>query len=185
MVEIGIITTPRDTINKSIESLRQSYTQVINIYAEPGDYNIKDKGTNLKINKKQLGCFGNYHNALSDLVKTDKEHVLVLSDDFIYTKGLFKKIPFHGNYGYYALFTPINSNVRSYDYIISYYNLSFCVSHITALKETASTNYRVRPYIDIFAYHNVLMYNGCFVYHFHVLAFTKSVCTLSLFLWSS
>lgn len=106
MVEIGIITTPRDTINKSIESLRQSYTQVINIYAEPGEYNIKDKGVNLKINKKQLGCFGNYHNALSDLIKTDKEHVLVLSDDFIYTKGIFKKVPFHGNYGYYALFTP-------------------------------------------------------------------------------
>lgn len=106
MVEVGIITTPRNTINKSITSLRASFGGVINVYAEPGKYNIEDKGVNLKINKKQLGCFKNYNNALTDLCKTDKSHVLVLADDFIYTQSMFKKVPFHGNYGYYALFTP-------------------------------------------------------------------------------
>lgn len=107
MVEIGITTTPgRDTINKSIASLRQFYSGIIHIYGEPGGYKINDPGVDLKINKKKLGCFKNFHNALSDLVTYDNDHVLVLADDFIYTKALFKKIPFHGNYGYYALFTP-------------------------------------------------------------------------------
>lgn len=108
MIEIGIITTPRinETLNKSIESLRQSFYDVINVYAEPGEYDIKDQGVNLKINKEKLGCFKNYHNALSDLVTRGKPHVLVLSDDFVYARNLFKKIPFNPRCGYYALFTP-------------------------------------------------------------------------------
>ena len=112
MIEVAIITAPRNssTLNKSVRSLRYAgFNDVITIYAEPGQYE-PTVGTNLLKNKKKLGCFGNYHNALSNTVLTDKPYVLILSDDFIYTRLTYKKITNDaqkfGQFGYMALFTP-------------------------------------------------------------------------------
>lgn len=108
MFQLGIITAPRKdpTINRSIKSLRETgYNGVINIYAEPHELNIDDKGVIIKKNKETLGCFKNFDNALKDLIKEGSEYICVLSDDMVYHRMLLKKIRFEKN-SYCALYTP-------------------------------------------------------------------------------
>lgn len=107
-MKFGIITAKRKspTINRSIKSLRETgYGEVINIYAEPHELNIEDKGVNIKVNKEVLGCFRNFDNALKDLIKGGSEFICVLSDDVVYTRMLIKKIRLEDN-SYSALYTP-------------------------------------------------------------------------------
>jgi hypothetical protein len=112
-IDFAIITAERETptIYKSVESLRRvGYSGFIPIIAEPNaNYEAID-GTNYLFNKTTLGCFKNFDRALKYLIKnSDAKYICVLSDDFLYTKDLFKnlsKILHNDNLGYAALFTP-------------------------------------------------------------------------------
>lgn len=71
-------------INKSIRSFRDAwFFEKIYIYAEPWEYSIEDDNFEIIVNKNKLWCFKNYHNALTQLIKKNKEYVWVMQDDFI------------------------------------------------------------------------------------------------------
>ncbi len=113
MIEIGMITAPRKkpTIDLSMKYLRKAgFQEHVTVFAEPGDYKINYPNYTIKKNKVKLGCFKNYHNALSQVVNTDKDYVLIVADDFIYNKltykHVLKAINSMDNYAYLALFTP-------------------------------------------------------------------------------
>lgn len=108
-IKLSMITCPRrqPTINFSIGSIRATgYTDTITVFAEPGEYDIKDKGIHLIISKTQLGCFKNFHRAFE--FNSRKQHFFcVLSDDFVYHKAVFKVVQQLMKYdSYHALYTP-------------------------------------------------------------------------------
>jgi len=118
-IDFAVITTYRlqSTIAKSIESLRRAgHGGFINIFAEPNTEFVDMPGTNFIYNQKQLGCFGNYHRALTSLCEnSDATHICVLSDDFQYSQDLFKslaKITHNENFCYAALFTPAGMSLQ-------------------------------------------------------------------------
>ena len=109
MFQIGIITSPRKdpTLNSMLTSLRKvGYKEKVFIYSEPQELTVKDQNVEIKMNDKQLGCFGNFNNALNDLIKVSPhEFICVFSDDFIFSSRMFSWIR-HSWDGYYALYTP-------------------------------------------------------------------------------
>ncbi len=113
MIEVAIITTPRPTptINMSLQSLRAAgFNDHIHVFAEPGQYEIKGN-RHLHISSEKLGCFKNYHRALTHLVNSSiYPFIAVLSDDFVYHSRMYEKITRRlerfPNAGYHALFTP-------------------------------------------------------------------------------
>lgn len=109
-IKLSIITAPRSnpTLNFSIGSIRRAgYTDVITIFAEPGEYDIADKGVDLRISKEKLGCFKNFHRAF-EYNSMRQQLFCVLSDDFIYRKGIFRNIALEVDYeSYRALYTPM------------------------------------------------------------------------------
>lgn len=111
MVEVAIITAPRQqpTIGQSIKALRYGgHDGVIHVFAEPGSVDPGQDGVEWHQNEETLGCFGNYHHALSWLVENKTgPYVAVLSDDFTYKRNCFKQMPLpQRTMGYLALYTP-------------------------------------------------------------------------------
>lgn len=108
-LNLSMITTPRKrpTIDFSINSIRAAgYQDVITVFAEPAQYDIRDKGVDLHVAEKQLGCFKNFHRAFE--WNSKKQHFFcVLSDDFVYHKGALRAVQSRMDYeSYHALYTP-------------------------------------------------------------------------------
>lgn len=87
-LSIAYTLTPRfdPTINKSIESLRNAwFTEKVYIYAEPWEYSIKDKNTELIIHEDKKGCFLNFDYLLRQ--HKDDEYLFYMQDDYLIRKG--------------------------------------------------------------------------------------------------
>jgi len=108
---VAITTSEREiyTLNSCIKSIRRAgWRKDINVYAEPGSYNIEGKAINLFIHKKKKGCLFNYDYVLREFLKTDNNIVLIVQDDLIVRKDLFKiikDIKFMTDTGYYNILT--------------------------------------------------------------------------------
>jgi hypothetical protein len=118
-IEFGMITAPREksTLIKSLSSFKDEFGEDITIFAEPSEYEFPS-WAKVKMNEKTLGCFKNYHNALSSLISTTKKRlVCVLSDDIIYSKGALEILSEgmtkqQKKYAAYSLITPSQNIVK-------------------------------------------------------------------------
>lgn len=101
------------TINACIKSLRDAgIDNRIYIFAEPWQYHIKDKNVKIIKNKKQLWCFRNYHNMVSQLVKFDGDYIATIQDDFIFDKSLWQKIEDILNYPFHFWYVNLHTRPR-------------------------------------------------------------------------
>lgn len=113
MIDIGMLTAPRKipTLQRSLTSLRASgFRQRVHLFAEPGGMELENKEhVFLHQNMTQLGCFKNFNQALTFLLRdTVQPYLLILSDDILYPRNLqsylqrsLKEAP--ADFGYYAL----------------------------------------------------------------------------------
>lgn len=108
-LSLSIITAPRlrATLQLSMQSIRHAGHQgVINIFSEPGEYDFRDQGVRLFPSEAKLGCFRNFHRAFSWNAR-QQHFFCVLSDDFVYKKGVWKMVAKLLDYeSYRAIYTP-------------------------------------------------------------------------------
>lgn len=114
MFDIGIIAAPRskNMLEITVPSIRYAgFTDDIHVFAEPETF-IGNIDVEVHENIERLGCFKNYHNALSWLVEnSNNPYIIVFSDDFIYSRGtcnalLNRLYDCDYDWGYHALYTP-------------------------------------------------------------------------------
>lgn len=90
---IGMTLAPRRaiTVNTTVKSLREAgFNEMVRVFGEPGSPSPQQdtstgRGIKLFHNKKKLGAFKNFFNALSSIVEsTNAEYILMIQDDVIF-----------------------------------------------------------------------------------------------------
>lgn len=119
-MKVWMILAPREKpeINQTIDAFRKAgFKQKIHIFAEPGEYDIKDKNVELEIHKEKKWCFKNFDYALKKLLEKKDDYYLMLQDDFLLNKQAKKKIE-QVMHLKWQDFWFINLNTRKYeDYV--------------------------------------------------------------------
>lgn len=98
-----------NTIDRTIDSIRDWYSWDIIICAEPWTDKINKEWIIWKQNKTKKWCFINHDNLLKTLLREKKKRIIMLQDDFIYHKDCWKIIEEciekDIKIGYYCLYT--------------------------------------------------------------------------------
>lgn len=86
---IGITTAPRpgqeNYLQRTLTSARDAgFNEHIHIFAEPGAPAVKLPSVTRHENRKKLGCFPNFANAVAYMAKQEVDWVLLLQDDVIF-----------------------------------------------------------------------------------------------------
>lgn len=119
-LEIGVLTTDRiePTINRTLSAIRYGgYTGVIHIFQEPMEDRLyRDSNYWIHKNTKQLGCFGNFHNALTYLSQSTSDYIGVIGDDFEFSRGAFIMVEqafrLYEKIGFLSMYTPQGMGAR-------------------------------------------------------------------------
>ena len=109
---VGMIACPRADVafGQALEWIREGgFSEEIHCFAEPGVSRPKDAGVDWHLNKRRIGAYANYKQALIWMLRQTKEdHLLLVEDDVEFCAGareaLFRGIEQYPNYSSLSLY---------------------------------------------------------------------------------